>query len=215
MAHRAGNHLARLEEAFAEGIDYAEADVWHYRSRLEVRHEKTIGPLPILWDSWYLTGGRKPRLSLDALLAAVDGGGRLFLDLKGRATELAQSVTAVVERADAAGSVAFSGGWDHLDRLKALLPQVPRFYTVGSRRRLRALRPRLARREIDAVSIDSRFLTAEIVAELQGSGVETVVAWAVEKPDEARRLFSWGVGGITSNSLPLLIAIREGRVQAG
>ena len=215
MAHRAGNSLAKVEEALAAGVDYLEADVWSYHSRLEVRHEKTAGPLPILWDRWYLKAGWAPRLSLDAVLAAVGVRGRLFADLKGSEPDLAASVAQAVERADAGDRVAFSGGWDHLDRLKALLPQAPHFYTVGSLRRLDALRPRLARREIAAVAIDSRFLRVEIVAELRDSGVETVLTWAVETADDARRLLRWGVGGITSDSLPLLVAIREGRVQAG
>lgn len=215
MAHRAGNSLARVEEALTSGVDYLEADVWYYRSRLEVRHEKTAGPLPILWDRWYLKAGWGQRLSLDAVLIAMGGRGGLFADLKGSEPELALSVAQAVDQAGAGERVAFSGGWDHLDRLKALLPKAPCFYTVGSLRRLDALRPRLARGDVTAVAIDSRFLTAEIVVELRDSGVDTVLTWAVETADEARRLLKWGVGGITSDSLPLLVAIREGRVQAG
>ena len=215
MAHRAGNSLAKVEEALTSGVDYLEADVWCYRSRLEVRHEKTAGPLPILWDRWYVKAGWGPRLSLDAVLAAVVGSGRLFADLKGSEPDLASSVAQAVDRAGAGERVAFSGGWDHLDQLKALLPQATCFFTVGSLRRLDALRPRLARGDVTAVAIDSRFLTAEIVVELRDSGVDTVLTWAVETADEARRLLQWGVGGITSDSLPLLVAIREGRIQAG
>ncbi len=215
MAHRAGNSLARVEEALTAGVDYLEADIWRYRSRLEVRHEKTVGPLPILWDRWYLKPGWGPRMSLDAVLVAMGGRGRLFADLKGSEPDLASSVSQAVDRAGAGERVAFSGGWDHLDRLKALLPQAPRFYTVGSLRRLDALRPRLARGDVTAVAIDSRFLTAEIVVELRDSGVDTVLTWAVETADEARRLLRWGVGGITSDSLPLLVGIRAGGVQAG
>lgn len=180
-----------------------------------MRHEKTAGPFPILWDRWLLKAGWRPRLLLDALLTAVAARGRLLADLKGSERGLASSLAKAVERADAGNRMAFSGGWDHLDRLKVLLPRAPRFYTVGSLRRLDALRPRLARADITAVSIDSRFLTAEIVAELRHSGVENVLTWAVETADDARRLLRWGVRGITSDSLPLLIAIREGRVQAG
>lgn len=204
-----------MEEALSAGVDYLEADVWLHRSRLEVRHDKTAWPLPILWDRWYIKPGWNARFSLDALLAAMSGRGRLFVDLKGSEPQLARSVAQAIQRAQSVDSVAFSGGWDHLDRLGTLLPQAPRFYTAGSLRRLDELRPRLGRAEIDAVSIDSRFLTQEIVAELRGSGVKTVLTWAVETAEDARRLLGWGVGGVTSGSLPLLIAIREGRVPAG
>ena len=59
VAHRAGNHLDKLAEAFALGVDYAETDVWLHRGRLEVRHEKTLGPLPLLYDRGRLFPGWK------------------------------------------------------------------------------------------------------------------------------------------------------------
>jgi glycerophosphoryl diester phosphodiesterase len=212
IAHRAANRLSTLEEAFASGVDYAEADVWLHRGRLEVRHDKTAGPLPFLWDRWSLKPIWAPRLTLEELLAAAAGRGKLFLDLKGRASGLADAVSEAIHQAGAEDQVAFSGGWSHLDRLAELLPQVPRFYTAGSRRRLAVLRPRLERREIAALSLDSRFLTNEIVAELGAMGVEAVVAWAVETSESARRLLAWGISGITSDSLTLLDAIRNCRI---
>lgn len=215
IAHRAGNRLDRLGEALAAGVDYAEADLWLYRGRLEVRHEKTAGPLPILWDRWLLKPGWTRRLSLEELLAAIGDGGRLLLDLKGRDEGLAEALAKALERAGAVDRVAFtSPTWSYLDRLSELLPEVTRFYTIGSLQRLAALRPRLERREIARVAIDSRMLTAEIVAELGGAGVETITTWAVETPEKAREVLAWGVRGITSDSLPLLVALREGRISA-
>lgn len=214
IAHRAGNHLDTLREALDAGVDYVEADVWSYRGRLEVRHEKTAGPLPILWDRWSLKPLWTPRPSLEEVLAATGGRGRLLLDLKGGAKDLAQDVARAVTQAGAAGSIAASGQWPHLDRLGKLLPLAPRFYAVGSRRRLRALRPRLEKREIAGVSIDSRILTAEMVRELKEAGVATVVTWAVETPEAVRQLLAWGVDGVSSDSLDLLVAIRDGRIGA-
>lgn len=215
IAHRAGNQLQRLEEAIAAAVDYVEADLWLYRGRLEVRHEKTAGPLPILWDRWSLKPGWTPRLGLEELLAAAGEGGRLLLDLKGEDGELAEAVAKTLERAGAVDSVAFtSPTWEYLDRLSELLPGVSRFYTIGSLPRLAALRPRLERGEIAKVSIDSRILTAEIVAELGRTGVETIITWAVETAERARDVLAWGVSGITSDSLPLLVSIRDGRIGA-
>lgn len=215
IAHRAGNRLERLREAIAAGVDYAEADLWLYRGRLEVRHEKTAGPLPVLWDRWSLKPSWTPRLSFEELLAAVGDGGRLLLDLKGRDGELAEALAKTLQRAGAADSVAFtSGTWLHLDRLSELQPEVPRFYSIGRWRRLAALRPQLERGEIAQVSIDSRMLTAEIVTELGRSGVETIITWAVETPERAREVLAWGVRGITSDSLPLLVSVGEGRISA-
>ena len=215
IAHRAGNQLHRLEEATAAGVDYAEADLWLYRGRLEIRHEKTAGPLPVLWDRWSLKPSWTPRLGFEELLAAVGDGGRLLLDLKGRDGELAEAVAKTLERAGAVGSVAFtSGTWLHLDRLSELLPEAPRFYSIGSGPRLAALRSRLERGEIAKVSIDSRFLTAEIAAELGRTGVETIITWAVETAERAREVLAWGVSGITSDSLALLVSVHDGRISA-
>ena len=226
IAHRAGNNLADLSEAFAVGVDYAETDVWFHRGRLEVRHDKTAGPLPFLWDRWSLKPSWEPRLLLDEVLAAASRRGRLFLDLKGRETGLADAMNAAIERADAVGAVAFCGGWRHLDRLRELVPQAPALYTVGTLERLEELRPRLARQDVKGVShvtgvsqvtgvsIDSRILTASIVSDLKEAGVETFVSWHVETEETARRLLSWGVNGFTSDSLALLTAIREGRIEA-
>ena len=74
----------------ALGLPLAEADVHLHRGRLEVRHSKTAGPVPVLWDRWELASARTPRLLLDELLAAaVPGGPELMLDLKGHDPRLA------------------------------------------------------------------------------------------------------------------------------
>lgn len=212
IAHRAGNELSRLEEALEAGVDYAEADVWLHRGTLEVRHDKTAGPLPILWERWSLKPGWTPRLVFDALLAAASGRGRLLVDLKGREDGLGEAVAVAVKRAAATDAVAFCGGWPHLDRIRDLLPQVPLFYTIGNVERLALLRPRLAREEIPGVSIDSRILTESIVSELSSSGVREIITWAVETSAAARRVLGWGVSGVISDSLALLASIRDGRI---
>src|SRR5688500_13351232 len=88
VAHRAGNDLERLSIAAALGLPLAEADVHAYRGRLEVRHLKTAGALPVLWDRWKLASARAPRLELETLLAASADGPELMLDLKGHHRQL-------------------------------------------------------------------------------------------------------------------------------
>src|SRR5688572_32073782 len=88
VAHRAGNDLDRLRSAAALGLPLAEADVHLHRGRLEVRHLKTAGPLPVLWDRWKLASARAPRLELETLLSAGAGGPELMLDLKGHDRQL-------------------------------------------------------------------------------------------------------------------------------
>ena len=50
VAHRSGNTVAGLREALDAGVDLVEADVHAYRGRLEVRHHRSMGGLPFLWD---------------------------------------------------------------------------------------------------------------------------------------------------------------------
>ena len=63
-----------------------------WRGRLEVRHLKTAGPLPILWDRWRLANPFAPRLELRDLLAGARRETELLLDLKGRNRRLAELV---------------------------------------------------------------------------------------------------------------------------
>src|SRR5687768_4778981 len=88
VAHRAGNDLPRLREAAALGVPLAEADVHLHRGRIEVRHLKTAGPIPVLWDRWQLASYRTPRLHLETLLSAAAEGPELMLDLKGHDARL-------------------------------------------------------------------------------------------------------------------------------
>ena len=211
VAHRAGNHLDKLAEAFALGVDYAETDVWLHRGRLEVRHEKTLWPLPLLYDRLRLYPGWMPRLLLRDVLLAALGQGKLFLDLKGVEPGLPDAVAAVIQQAGAEAIVAFSSPrWAFLDRLAELLPEATNFYTISNQERLAELRPRLNRGEIEAVSIHSRMLSTEIVQELKESGVRTMTTWAVETKADARRVLGYGVTGVTSKNLVLLAAIRKG-----
>ncbi|MGI9157304.1 MAG: hypothetical protein ACR2FG_11830 [Marmoricola sp.] len=83
IAHRAGNSLSALRGAVELGADVLEADVHAFRGRLEVRHSKSLGPLPWLWDKWELTSTSLAQLQLGELFAATDAGPTLMLDLKG------------------------------------------------------------------------------------------------------------------------------------
>ena len=89
VAHRAGNDLARLRAAEALRVPLIEADVHLFAGRLEVRHLKTLGPFPILWDRWELAPPWAPlEPAAPAATIAVPGGvalaGARTLDAKAR-----------------------------------------------------------------------------------------------------------------------------------
>ena len=165
---------------------------------MEVRHLKTVGPLPILWDRWMLAPPWAPRLMLDELLEAAGPQTELMLDLKGRHPRLARAVGACLDAHGAGRRITVcSRNWRALRPL-AQRADVRIVHSVGSRMQLAALRRLLRGRTLAGVSIHRRLLDAAVVAELKRD-VETLMSWPVETAAEARRLATWGVDGLISS----------------
>jgi glycerophosphoryl diester phosphodiesterase len=195
VAHRAGNDLELLRRAEGVRPRLIEADVHLFRGRLEVRHLKTLGPLPILWDRWYLAPPGTPRLELAELLACAGPETELMLDLKGRNPRLGHRIAAELERRPPAGRVSVcSRSWRLLEPFLGE-PDVRVVHSVGSRRQLRALRRRFAGRRLAGISIHRRLLDPATVADLRARA-ELIVSWPVATAEEARRLGAWGVDGV-------------------
>lgn len=203
IAHRAGNDLARLRMAEEIGVDLIETDLWYYRGRLEVRHVKTLGPVPVLWDRWRLEPGWRPRFQLPELLAAVGERTTLFLDLKGTHPRLPVALRDALEQDHRDRPVVVcSQSWDLLD---ALLPcsELGIVYSVGNPRMLQSVWPRLARLRSPAVSIDQRLLSPETMRTFTERSV-SVVTWTVNTEERMNELLAWGVDGIISDNFDLL-----------
>jgi glycerophosphoryl diester phosphodiesterase len=203
VAHRAGNDLALLRRAEGVRPRLVEADVHLYRGRLEVRHLKTLGPLPFLWDRWYLASPRTPRLELMALLDHVDSETELLLDLKGRDPRLSLRVAAELARRQPVSPVTVcSRNWRLLEPFLDE-PHIRSVHSVGSRRQLRALRRRFAGRRLSGVSIHQRLLNPRTVADLRARS-EIIVSWPVATVEEARRLAAGGVDGVITERFEAL-----------
>lgn len=200
VAHRAGNDLARLEEAEGLGVALVEADVRLWRGRLEVRHLKTAGPLPILWDRWRLANPFAPRLQLRELLDAANPDTALLLDLKGRNRRLGELVL------DALGGrrVTICARSPRLLEPFAGLEHVRVFRSLGSRRQLETHLRDAGRRRLDGVSIHERLLDERVVAELRRHGT-TVITWPVNTLRRAHELARLGVHGLISDDPAALI----------
>jgi hypothetical protein len=141
VAHRSGNSMLGLQTAEALGVQAIEADVHLFRGRMEVRHLKTLGPIPLLWDRWRLANPFRRRLVLAELLAAVDGRTELVLDLKGRDLRLAKGVAeALAPRRRAGGHITVCA------RHWPLLEELGRPGVARPLRRQRASAPALLRR---------------------------------------------------------------------
>jgi glycerophosphoryl diester phosphodiesterase len=213
VAHRAGNDLARLRTAAALDLPLAEADVHLHRGRLEVRHLKTAGPLPVLWDRWQLASARAPRLRLEALLEEAGGGPELMLDLKGHDPRLPGRVAAAVAQSGPAARVTVcSQDWRLLEQLfeEANMRLV---HSIGNARALARLRTRFAGEHLAGVSIHRRLLDAATVQDLR-SRTDLVLSWPVETVGVARELTALGVDGLISQAFEPIVAALGAREAA-
>lgn len=197
VAHRAGNELPALKAAERLGITHIEADVRLYRKRLDIRHLKTVGPLPIYWDRWLLEAPWRPRLELNELLEATAPDTELVLDLKGRRVPLAERVLeAIVPYLSARRFTVCARSWNVLEPFAGTA--VRSVHSVGSTRQLRELLRRFAGDQLEGVSIHERLLDADSAAALRAIA-KTIMTWPVNRPERARELLGLGVDGLITD----------------
>lgn len=206
VAHRSGNSLSGLRAAEALGVRTIEVDVHLYRGRLEARHLKTLGPLPILWDRWTLASPWARRLTVPELLEAAGPGTELVLDLKGRDRRVAAAVRDAIRPRLSAGSgvTICARSWPLLEPF-AGVERVRLVHSVGSARQLARLRRRLGERRIHGISIHERLLDSRRVRELR-EVADLIFTWPVNTVERARELVGWGVDGLISDRPDLVRA---------
>jgi glycerophosphoryl diester phosphodiesterase len=205
VAHRAGNSLAGMHEARELGVDVIECDVHEHKGRLEVRHLKTAGPLPLLWDRWELASASAPRLGLDELLEADRHDITFMLDVKGRRASTARLVARLLHECATHHPLLVCGRWwPSVDTL-AELPFVRPVLSARNRVELARLRQRLASADPPpyGVSVHASLLDAAVVAELHRR-VEVVMTWPVNDTGMLDRMLDVGVSGIISDEPAVL-----------
>lgn len=205
VAHRAGNSAAGLHEARRLGADVVECDVHAHRGALEVRHLKTAGPLPLLWDRWELAPASAPRLGLAEVLAADRGGARLMLDLKGRRADVGAAVAALLRAGDRREVLVCGRYWPAVDEL-AGLPFVRPVLSARHPRALAALSRRLrtgAHAAPYGVSLHGSLLDRPEAGRLR-DGVEVVMTWPVNDVATLDRVVALGANGVITDSPEVL-----------
>ncbi|MEO8694732.1 MAG: glycerophosphodiester phosphodiesterase [Acidimicrobiales bacterium] len=198
-AHRHGNDLLLLRAAEAVGVDLVEVDIHLYRNELDARHEKTVGPLPIVWDRRRRPAWNPPRQRLDEVLARAQPGTTFYVDLKGWSRRLSRRVITAFEPRHR--YVVSSRAWWLLHPFRRL-DDVYVLRSIGAAWQLRLFR--LGRRgaATGGVSIRSDLLSETVVTELK-SRADVVFAWNVTTTAHARQLEQWGVDGVIVDSLDL------------
>lgn len=210
VAHRAANSLAGLEAAAAAGADVVEADVHVSRGHLEVRHSKSLGPLPWLWDRgpWELTPRSVVQLQLGELLDALTGDAALMLDLKGAGRVGARTASVLHQQRPAREVLLCARWWPSVDRFagadwaRPVLSVRHAGELFRLRRRLRAGRPPYG------VSVHGSLLSGPVVAELRDR-VELVMTWGVDDLARLERVLALGVNGVISSSSEVLRAVKS------
>jgi glycerophosphoryl diester phosphodiesterase len=213
VAHRAGNSLAGLHAANELGADVIECDVHEYRGRLEVRHLKTAGPLPFLWDRWELASASAPRLGLAELLEAGRHGTTLMLDIKGPRVRAARSVAALLHEVGYDQDVLVCGrNWSSVDVLAERIGVRP-VLSARNKAELGRLERRLGDGDRpDGVSVHRSLLDRDTVQRLR-RGAELVMSWPINDLAWLDRIVDVGVTGVISDSPAVLVELlgRGGR----
>lgn len=211
IAHRAGNTLAGLHEANRLEADVIECDVHAYRGRLEVRHLKTAGPLPFLWDRWELASASAPRLGLGELLDADRRGSTFMLDLKGRSISTGRAVAELLhERAHHRDLLVCGRHWPAVERV-AELPYVRAVFSARNRAELTALVRRVDREDRTppyGLSLHRSLLDADLVARVRRR-VEVVMTWPVDDLASLDQVLRRGANGVITNDPEILQEVRR------
>jgi glycerophosphoryl diester phosphodiesterase len=231
IAHGYGNSRRTLTLALEGPVDYVEADVWYQDGRLAVRHERKLGPLPLLFDErhkghvghgpgryglslgrWYLKLQIGP-LYLEDVLTLARGRRRILVDVKwnpgGRQSAFARALAQTVRLAGMGDSVTFCGqNWPVLRRLRVIDPDLRVHYSIGVQRQLAAFGHVRQDETLRGVCLDQSLLNAGLVDILKRRGL-AVWSWTVDDLEQARQLVAMGIDGIISNRLDVLEGLTE------
>jgi glycerophosphoryl diester phosphodiesterase len=209
IAHRAGNDPAKLRAAERARADVIEADLHLRRGRLELRHLKTAGPLPVYWDRWALAPPWRRFDSVEDLLTGAGPQTALLLDLKGSDPAAARMLSAALSRAARTAPLLVSArAWPLLDEIDPALAR--RIGSAARPRQLAELISHAAVRPLDGAALHLRLLQRELLAPLRDHA-PLLMTWPVNHRHEADRASALGVGGLISDDLGLVAALREER----
>jgi glycerophosphoryl diester phosphodiesterase len=211
VAHRVGNAPETIAAAVEAGADVIEADVHLYRGRIEVRHTKTMGPLPWLWDRWYLVPASDPRIGLDALLAAAPPEVILMLDLKGWQPWLGRAVAREMERiAPDRPYVVCGRAWPMFAHFADHVHVV---VSAKTRREVRRLPRRIRMHRTDGVSLHRPLLARRDLVGLIREHTDVLFTWPIATTDAARDALDAGATGLTVDGIDVIAALAASRLE--
>ncbi len=202
IAHAAGNNPGAARSAIDCGADFVEVDIWFRGQTFEARHERRVGPLPVLFEKWYVSRAPSRPFTLYDLVDATEGEVDIFLDFKTSQPEAAHQVAALLRELPAPARISASSQWWWVLReLYDELPQAAVFYSIDAQAKLDLFRSVIDRDPRPAgISCRGSLLTEGVVREMHDRGIR-VAAWTVDDLSEAAQLASWGVDAITTHNV--------------
>ena len=208
--HAAGNYRDLHPLAEHPAVDAIEADVWVVRGRVVAHHERPLGRVPLMLSERGLRPPIPNPVSLEELLAAVEGYCGLILDVRSwfgdPAPDLYRGLAPQVSRAHLAVTCE---SWKVGDRLRAWLEDIPVSYSIQAERQLRRYVDRRIDGDLDGSPIAVRHTLLHHPAEVEALHAHTphIAAWTVDDVERALQLVEWGVDEVVSNNLDVLNAI--------
>jgi glycerophosphoryl diester phosphodiesterase len=225
IAHGFGNNRRRLSRALIGPVDLVETDVRFQDAKMVVRHERKLGPLPVLIDEktslhiksghrcrlhlwrWYIALQHNP-LALQEVLAQAKDRRGLLLDLKGqygdREEALAQALAEMLERMGMGEQVTVCGqNWALLEHLRAAAPHLKVHYSIDSTAQIEAFQAMPKHDSIRGICLNQALIEEPLIERLKGLGM-TIYTWTVDDLWRAHELLELGIDGIISNSLEML-----------
>ena len=209
IAHRFGNRVDSVAPSVRAGARLIEIDVWFHRGRIEVGHDKTLGPIPLRWDRWSLALGWRRKVRLPDVLAQVPPQVAPMFDLKGSHPRLPEALKQIIEE-HIPGRPFFvsSQNWAYLEEfLDHEQAQVVR--SVGSHEALEQMRGALDSWTGAGIGLHVELLTPSVIDELL-EGTPLILTWTINDIGRAKTLLDAGVRGIISDNLELIREISEG-----
>lgn len=169
------------------------------------------------WKASKYAGEKMPLLE-DVLKQHPKGTG-LFLEMKSY-KELVPELERILRASDHMKSITIiCFDLPACEEAKRRMPEVPVYWLIGQTKNKKtgAIEPidpkwieQTKKAGLDGLNLDSKIITPEFAADIQKAGLK-LYAWTVDDPEEAKRLVSLKVLGITTNRPKFLRDVLGGK----